>query len=389
MFNHNSRNYNGYIKNPVDDIVYLFNNATAPTISNGGEFRYEEPVMNGRLWNETWNKVASEQDDMTAISDIFYDTQVPGENYTFTDLVKGIHQDLKYAKQAKDTNKIAAVITSKDYEAFQIPSLVTTTSVNIRTGILGSLFEEVATPQLSVRYGNESDNLIWHTFVPEGTTVDPSKGAAGYTDIYVAKHEGAVAETFRAKMVLAGNDPLARLTQRLALKRLQKENIMVAAEIQSNTATPTTGVDFGARTGLVSTSEPSALWNTLITLFESFNKGTFNTIVSKGFIYNEYALNDIVRGVNAPLPNQTSTNENKYTVPGLSGVTWATDNAITSSTAMWVMDASMAIKNFRGPTTAFTVESQETETTKNVIRTYYQVETVDSQMINMVTGVAA
>ena len=56
---------------------------------------------------------------------------------------------------------------------------------------------------------------------------------------------------------------------------------------------------------------------------------------------------------------------------------------------MWVMDRDLAIKNFRGPTTAFTVESQENETTKNVIRTYFNTETVDPEMINYVTGVAA
>jgi len=385
MFNHNSRNYNGYILNPVTGIVYLYNNALS------GEFKYEEPVMDGKLWNTTWNKIASEQDDMTAISDIFYDTQVPGENYTYTDLVKGIHQDLNHAKAAKDVNKIAAVITSKDYEAFQVPTVISTTSVNIRTGILASLFDEIATPQLSVRYGNETDDLVWHTFVPEGTTVDPSKGAAGYTDIFVPKHEGAVAETFRAKMVLGGNDPLARLTQRLALKRLQKENAMVAAEIESNTASPTTGVDFGARTGVNSTTEPTTLWTTLVELFNGFDKGTFNTFVSKGFIYNEYIMNDIVRGANAPIPTLSNggTNESRFSIPGLSGVTWATDNAITSTTAGWAMDASLAIKNFRGPTTAFTVESQERETTKNVIRTYFKTETVDADMINQVTGIAA
>ena len=383
MFNHNSRNYNGYILNPVTGIVYLYNNAA------GGEFKYEEPVMDGKRWAETWNKVASEQDDMTAISDIFYDTRVPGEDFTYTDLVKGIHQDLNHAKAAKDVNRIASVITSKDYEAFQVPTLVSTTTTTMRTGILTGLFEEVATPQLSVRYGTETDDLIWHTFVPEGVTVDPSKGAAGYTDIFVSKHEGAVAETFRAKMVLGGNDPLARLTQRLALKRLQAENQMVADEIEGNTSGPTSGVDFGARTSMLSTTEPSALWNTLITLFESFNKGTFNTIVSKGFIYNEYILNDVVRGVNAPLPPQSTTNEKQFSVPGLPGVTWATDNTISSSTAMWVMDRDLAIKNFRGPTTAFTVESQERETTKNVIRTYFKTKTVDTDMIEYVTGVAA
>ena len=386
MFNHNSRNYNGYILNPVNGNVYLFNNARQ------GEFVYDEKVMNGRKYNETWNKIASGNDDLTAISDIFTDTKVPGEDYSFCDLVKGIHQDLNYAVKANDENKIAAVITSKDYEVFQVPTLVTTQAVApIRTGVLSSLFEEVATPQLSVRYGNETDDLVWHTFVPEGATVDPSKGAAGYTDIFVAKHEGAVAETFRAKMVLGGNDPLARLTQRLALKRLQKENAMVAAEIQSNTSSPTTGVDFGARTGLASTTEPVTLWSTLVALFEGFNKGTFNTFVSKGFIYNEYIFNDIVRGVNAPIPtiSNQGTNESRFSIPGMSGVTWVTDNAITSTTAGWAMDASLAIKQFRGPTTAFTVESQERETTKNVIRTYYNLETVDAQMINKVTGIAA
>ena len=75
MFNHNSRNYNGYIVNPQTGIVYLYNNAAM------GDFQYDEPVMDGRRYSETWNKIASEHDDFTALSDIFYDTQVPGENY--------------------------------------------------------------------------------------------------------------------------------------------------------------------------------------------------------------------------------------------------------------------------------------------------------------------
>ena len=137
-------------------------------------------------------------------------------------------------------------------------------------------------------------------------------GSAGYTDIYVNKHEGAVAETFRAKMVLAGNDPLARLTARLGQERLKKENAMVAAEIESNTANTESGVDFGVRSGSppASTTSPLTLWNTLISKFDAYGKGNWNTLVSKAFIYNEYITNDIVRG--APytqLPTQVNVNE--------------------------------------------------------------------------------
>jgi len=72
----------------------------------------------------------------------------------------------------------------------------------------------------------------------------------------------------------------------------------------------------------------------------------------------------------------------------LPGVTWYRDNAISSSTNGWALDTE-AIKIFRGPTTAYTVSNQDTETTKDVLRRYMQVETVDGALIYLVTDIAA
>jgi len=395
----NSLEYNGYILNPDDNWVYLYNSLDGS--ANGRvPFTYGTRVMNAGLWHKISNgmgmesKTASVQDDLTSLADVFTDEYVPGENITYQDVAKNIYQETKHAKYSKDINRMAAVITSKDYEIFQVPTILGTNAVNIRTGVLAQQFEEVSTPQLFGKWATETDDLIYHTFVPEGTTVDPSKGGAEGVDIFVPKHEGAVAITTRAQMIIGGADPLTRLTQRLAQARLKKENAMVAAEIQSNTAHTTAGVDFGAVTGSppASTTNPAALWTTLLGLFDALNKGQLNLFVSKAFIFNEYLLNDKVRGVGSaggpPLPTISNVNEQSSAVPGISGVTWVRDNAITSSTDMWAMDRN-AIKNFRGPTTTFNITTNDLEATKNVLRSYYLCETVDSDLIYQITAVAA
>ena len=395
----NSLEWNGLILNPLDNWIYLYNSMDGS--ANGrGEFSYTVPVMNAGKWNQVSanmgmdSKVASVQNDLTSLADVFTDEEVPGYNMTWCDLAKNVLYERRQAKASKDVSRMAAVITSKDFEIFQVPTILGTNAVNIRTGVLTQQFEEIATPQLFGRWATETDDLIYHTFVPEGTTVDPSKGGVEQLDIFVPKHEGAVAITTRAQMIIGGADPLTRLTQRLAQKRLQKENAIVAAEIESNTAHTTAGVDFGAVSGTppLSTTNPAALWTTLIGLFEGLNKGNLNLFVSKGFIYNEYTLNSQVRGVGTaggvPLAAQQNINEMSGPVPGLGGVTWVRDNAISSSTDMWAMDR-MAIKNFRGPTTTFTIQTNDFEATKNVLRSYYLCETVDSDLIYKVTAVAA
>lgn len=352
--------------------------------------------MNAQAWMDSTqgegmgSKAASIVADPLSLSDVFYDTKIPGQDQTFEDLSKAILQEKVNAQRQQDRSRAASVITSKDFASFQNLVILGETNVRIRTGILTGLFEEIQTPNLGGKWATFDDGVVYHTNVPEGTTVEPSGGTGSIINIFVPKHEGAVAITYRAQAMINGDNPFARLTGQLQDARANKENAMTADEIESNTAHSEAGVDFGDRSGTPPTSDqnPVTLWNTLIGDFDALNKGNWNLFITKAFIYNEYITNDIIRGVNNPIPNQTNVNEGSGPIPGLPGVTWARDNEISSSTAAWAMDSN-AIKIFRGPTTAYTVSNQDTETTKNVLRSYMLAETVDSDLIYTVTGVAA
>jgi len=385
------QSYNGYVIHPGTGVVYLYDSA------NGNNIEYNDPVMDAKLWVDTSEgqgmstKAASVQSDPLSLSDVFFDTEIPGTGKTAEDLAKEILQSSANARRDHDLTKAAAVITSKDFGAFQnLVILGETSAVTTRQGILTGIFQEIATPNLSGKWATFDDGVKFYTNVPEGTTVEPSGGTGSLISISVPKHEGAVAITYRAQAVINGDNPFARLTARLSQEAAKKENALVAAELESNTSLTTAGVDFGDRSGTPPTSDqnPLTLWNTLISLYDAIGRGNWNAFISKSFIFNEYITNDIVRGAQNPIPNQTNVNESSSSIPALPGVTWYRDNAISSSTNGWALDTE-AIKIFRGPTTAYTVSNQDTETTKDVLRRYMQVETVDGALIYLVTDIAA
>ena len=384
--------YNGFVINPVNGIEYLYDSA------QGGNPDYIHPVANLRAWvNHTQRSAAITPDnDPLLLSDIFYDTLIPGDEKgrTFEDLSKDVLQESQDAKKDKDIQRAAAIITSKDYASFQETVILGTNETNIRTGILTGLFESVNIPNLKGEWATFDDGVKYFNNVAEGTTVEPSGGTGSIVTVEVPKNEGAVAITDRASMVINNVNPYTRLAQQLGQKRLQNENAVVAAEIESNTAHTLSGVDFGARTSMLSTQNPIDFWNSTLTTWDALNKNMFNLIVSKAFILNEYNNNDVVsgRGSSGGPPLQATGNVNETVQNGVAGlagnVRWAADNTISSSTAMWIMWDG-AIKVFRGPLTLFGVRKEEIEYTKTVLRAYMTAETVDSDLIYEATGVAA
>ena len=383
--------YNGFVLNPVTEVEYLYDSA------QGGNPDYIHPVMDVKAWNEHTQRTASitPDSDPLMLSDVFYDTKVPGQDFTFQDMAKDVLQEFQNSKRDRDTSRAASVITSKDFAAFQETVILgQNITTAIRTGILTGLFGSISVPNLKGEFASFDDGVKYFNNVPEGTTVEPSGGTGSITTVEIPKNEGAVAITDRAQMVINNDNPYTRLSAALGQKRLENENAVVAAEIQSNTAHTFTGVDFGARTSMLSTQNPIDFWNGVINTWDGLNKVMFNLIVSKSLVLNEYNNNDVVSGRGSaggpPLQQTSNLNESVQTgVAGLSGgVRWATDNAITSATAMWIMWDG-AIKVFRGPLTLFGVRKEEIEYTKTVLRAYMTSETVEPDLIYTATGVQA
>jgi len=286
----------------------------------------------------------------------------------------------------------AAVITSQDFSNFQANTAITglLADPRIRTGILVGLFETVNLPTLSGRYAAFTDDLKYFRNLPETKSPEPSGGTGTVQTVTVQKHGGAVAITDRAQMVINQDNPFQRLVTRMGLTAQKDENAMMAAEIQSNTSNTFAGVDFGARTGSppASTTNPVDTLTTILTNSENSNVN-FDLFITKAFMWAEYSTNDIVRGgVNNPPITQTNLNEQVSGFPLLGGVTWARDNAITSSTAGWIL-SSTAIKSFRGPSRNYTIANQDTETTKYVTKNYFLPKTIDTSLVYYITGIAA
>lgn len=301
-----------------------------------------------------------------------------------------IAQHIAYANRH---SKAGAVITSMDYSAFQdTPFVGGNVEVPIRTGILNGLFQSITLAVLTGKWRAESQDLKYYRNIAEGKSPEPSKGTGTVTTVTVQKHGGAVAITQRAQQVINDDAPFARLVTQMGQKRLFDENDMTADVIEAITSPTIAGVDFGARTGSppASTTNPLDFLTSLITTFEALS-APVNLFITRGFIFNEFFLNDIMRGGslagNTP-PSQQNVNEQVGPFPYLGGVTWARDNAITNTTSGWAMNDA-GIKLFRGPSRNYTIADEDTETTKYVTKNHFLPSVVDSTLIYKVTGIAA
>jgi len=237
--------------------------------------------------------------------------------------------------------------------------------------------------------------LKWFRNIPEGKSPEPSFGKVSETPFTVLKNGGAVAITDRARDVINGANIFQRLVGQLQEVRLQDENLMVTEEIESNTGNTESGVDFGARSGTppASTQNPLALINEINNDFGGTQRPDirWDLFISRGFIYNEYITNDIVRNLyTQPIPQQTPQDLNVSSgVPGFpSYVTWVRDDTISNTTDGWALNRT-AIKKFRGPTVQYTVTDPEKEYTKYTTKTHLSVETVKPELVYQITDIAA
>jgi hypothetical protein len=295
---------------------------------------------------------------------------------------------------AQRHSRAGAVITSLDYTAFQdTPTLGANQETNIRTGVLSGLFQTVAMPALTGKWISAMANdLKYYRNLMETESPIPSKGSGTTTTVNIQKHGGAVAITQRAQAVINNDNPFQRLVTQMGQKKLFDENDMIADEIEANTANTYAGVDFGLRAGTppLSSTNPVDFLATTISTFEALSQN-INLFISRGLAFTEYTFNDIVRGgatAGNPLPAQGNINEQVSGFPGMGGVTWARDNAITSLTAGWAMNDN-AIKLFRGPSRNYTIADEDIETTKYVTKNYFKPTTVDATLIYKVTGITA
>lgn len=388
------------IHNPVDGIIYVDDlGRSIDEIS----FDNMTPLMNAKRWasntqhlNLTGNNgmamTQQVEQDPYSLEDIFYDNDKP--EYNFKEISHNWINQMRDAQLQKDPREgksmAMAVITSTDFIDFQNTVIVgQNLETNVRTGVLASQFQEISLPNLSGKWASFDSDVKYFTNIPEGKSPEPTGGKGTVVSVTVPKHGGAIAITERAQDVINGDNPFSRLTGILQRRRLESENKMYGTEIESNTTPTIAGIDFGVRTGSppASTTNPADFLTSVTNVSEGLSQ-PFDLFISKGFMYWEYIYNDIVRGANNPLPTQGGVNEQVGGFPGLPGVTWARDNAITSTVNGWIMNSN-AIKGFRGPSRAYTVVNQDAETTKYVTKSHLLVETVAAPLIYMVTNIAA
>ena len=353
----------------------------------------EEAGINAAdMANEYYDKITQSRAASTKTEQLEKSKEIMGnKKYRDFESLLAIAQSIAYQQTH---SKAGAVITSLDYSAFQDTTFLgSNQETNIRTGILAGLFQTVPMPVLSGKWISAmSNDLKYYRNLMETESPVPSKGTGTTTTVTIQKHGGAVAITQRAQAVINNDNPFQRLVTQMGQKKLFDENDMVADVIEANTGNTYAGVDFGLRSGTppLSSTNPVDFLAATVGTFEALSQN-INLFISRGLAFWEYTYNDIIRGgslAGNPAPAQGNINEQISSFPGLDGVRWARDNAITSLTAGWALNDN-AIKCFRGPSRNYTIADEDIETTKYVTKNYFLPQTVDASLIYKVTGITA
>ncbi len=377
---------NPIILNPVDKIIYQDDLSALDD-----SYEYKNPIVNTKAYSLA---ASAKSDDPLKLTEVFYNNGT--EETNFGDLANEYYSGINKARETGDRSKAAAIITSKEYTILQdATTLLGTQEEPAQNGILSQIFQDVATSTLTGRYRTFTDDLVYFTNLPESKSPEPTFGAASEVTVEVPKMGGAVAITDRARQIISGIDAeYSRLINRLQGKRQLAENTVVRNAIEAIAATNNqSGVDFGATTGTpaVATYNPSLLlWPTIYDFFNGKNRN-FDTFVSNALPYYEYIGNYNTRGtvVSPPQAIPGNINQSIRSAPGLEGVRWVVDNLMTTLTEGYAIDSSMAGKNFRGPTRAYTVTDPDTETEKYVTKSHFECLIVDGNAIARVTGIQA
>jgi len=377
---------NPIILNPVDNTIYM--DDLSPLDDS---YVYQNPIVNTKQYSMA---ASAKSDDPLKLTEVFYNNGK--EETNFADIANSYYSDLNKARETGDRSKAAAIITSKEYTILNDSlTLLGTQEEPEKNGILSQVFQDVATQTLTGRYRTFTDDLVYFTNLPESKSPEPTFGGASEVTVEVPKHGGAVAITDRARQVISGIDAeYSRLVQRLQGKRVKSESIIVRNAIEAIAATnDQSGVDFGATTGTpaVATYNPSLLlWPAIYNFFDGKNRN-FDTFVSNALPFYEYVGNYNTRGtvMTPPATVPGNINESIRSAPGLEGVRWIVDNLMTTLTEGYAIDSSLAGKNFRGPTRAYTVTDPDTETEKYVTKSHFECLIVDTTAIARVTGIQA
>lgn len=394
-------NYNGLIWRPTTGVIYLFDSVNHT--EDDFDFDNADPVMNARAWmnisggHGMGSRAASIQSELAELSDVFYNTPVPGLRHpitnapvTFEDMAKEVLHGSDRAASTKDMSRAGAVITSLDYANFQDVVVVGENAESrLNTGVLPGLFESVNLDNLTGKWATMDEGILWQNDLPESSTPEPSSGTGSTITVNVPKGGGAVAWTDRARKVINGANPFDTIVAKLQRARLKNENALTADEIELNTTPTLAGVDFGARTGSPpgSTTNPVDFLASVRTTFNT-KKLPANLFVTKGLPYTEYITNDIIRGSLGPPPAVGEIDQQVGPWPLMPGVTWARDEEISSAVNGWLMNDA-AIKIFRSNLIQYTVRDEDHEFTKYVTKDHVKPKTVDAGLIVMVTGIAA
>ena len=377
---------NPIIFNPVDKTIYQ--DDLSPL---DDKYTYQNPIVNAQAYSLA---ASSKSDDPLALTDVFYNNGK--EETNFADMANTMYSGLNKSRTTGDKSLAAAIITSKEYSIINdATTLLGTQEEPAKNGILTQIFQDVNTDTLTGRYRTFTDDLVYFTNIPESKSPEPTFGAATEVTVEVPKSGGAVAITDRARQVISGIDAeYRRLINRLQGKRQKSESITVRNAIEAIAATNNqSGVDFGATTGTpaVATYNPSLLlWPAIQNFFDGQNRN-FDTFVSNALPFYEYVGNYNTRGtvLTPPASVPGNINESVRSAPGLEGVRWFVDNLMTTLTEGYAIDSSLAGKNFRGPTRAYTVTDPDTETEKYVTKSHFDCLIVDATAIARVTGIQA
>jgi len=377
---------NPIILNPVDKIIYQHD--LSPLDES---YEYRNPIVNTAQYSMA---ASAKSDDPLKLTEVFYNNGT--EETNFADMANTMYSGLNKARESGDKSLAAAIITSKEYSIINdTTTLLGTREEPARNGILTQIFQDVNTPELTGKYRTFADDLVYFTNLPESKSPEPTFGSASEVTVEVPKMGGAVAITDRARQVIAGIDAeYRRLIQRLQGKRQKAESTVVRNAIEAIASTNNqSGVDFGATTGTpaVATYNPSLLlWPTIQNFFDGKNR-TFDTFVSKALPFYEYVGNYNTRGTVITPPQNVpgNINESIRSAPGLEGIRWFVDNSMSTLTEGYAIDSSMAGKNFRGPTIAYTVTDPDTETEKYVTKSHFECIITDTTAIARVTGIQA
>ena len=377
---------NPMIFNPVDRTLYQ--DDLSPL---DDQYVYRNPIVNAQAYSLA---ASAKSDDPLKLTDVFYNNGT--EDTNFADMANTMYSGLDKARNTGDKSKAAAIITSKEYSIINdATTLLGTQEEPAKNGILTQIFQDVNTDTLTGKYRTFTDDLVYFTNLPESKSPEPTFGAATEVTVEVPKSGGAVAITDRARQVISGIDAeYRRLINRLQGKRQKSESITVRNAIEAIAATNNqSGVDFGATTGTpaVATYNPSLLlWPAIQNFFDGQNRN-FDTFVSNALPFYEYVGNYNTRGtvLTPPASVPGNINESVRSAPGLEGVRWFVDNLMTTLTEGYAIDSSLAGKNFRGPTRAYTVTDPDTETEKYVTKSHFDCLIVDATAIARVTGIQA